>query len=419
MGTTEFRSGRISVWATLGTLMLVLSTYASAQTELVLHSFGGGTDGKFLYAGVVADSVGNLYGTTGYGGTYGYGTVYELRPGAGGNYTEKILHSFSCNGTDGCWPITGLAIDASGNLFGMTSSGGTNDSGIVFEMAVTPEGRVENIIHNFADSTTDGRNPVSYSLTLDAAGNVYGTTQYGGANGEGTVFELKPASGSTWTETLLYSFGQAFSGDGNNPRSSLAWDSHGNLYGTTLNGGVYDDGTVFELSPSGSGTWTESLLYSFCALTDCSDGADPGSTLALDAAGNVYGTTDFGGVFENGHEYGGVLFELSPSASGTWTETVLHDFGSGTDGYLAGTGVVFDSAGNLYGTTSDGGTYSAGTLFELSPASGSWSETVLFNFGKNGSSPAGPPLIAADGSLYGATGAGGADRGGIAFRVNP
>jgi uncharacterized repeat protein (TIGR03803 family) len=221
----------------------------------------------------------------------------------------------------------------------------------------------ERVLHSFGSGPDDGSTPVA-GLIFDAAGNLYSTTSGGGTYGPGTVFELTPAG----TETVLYSFG-AF-GDGVSPYAGLIFDAAGNLYGTTYGGGAYQCslgagcGTVFELSPNGTGGWTETVLHSFGNGTD---GAIPSAGLIFDAAGNLYGTTAYGGDY-GGYNGDGTVFELSPNGSGGWTETVLHNFHyNGTDGVSPYAGLIFDAAGNLYGTTREGGTSSYGTVFEITP----------------------------------------------------
>ena len=283
-------------------ILFVTSTWAAAE-EKVLHSFSGGADGTYPYGGLIFDAAGNLYGTTTSGGTSNTGTVFELTPAAGGTWTEKVLHSFS-GGTDGIHPYAGLI--------------------------------------------------------FDAAGNLYGTTDLGGAYGYGTVFELTPAAGGTWTEKVLHNFNNGGT-DGTRPYARLTFDAAGNLYGTTYGGGAYNSyGTVFELTPAAGGTWTEKVLHSFGSGTD---GLIPYGGLIFDAAGNLYGTTAYGGTNDLG-----TVFELTPKAGGGWTEKVLYSFGDGTDGVSPLAGLIFDAAGNLYGTTQHGGTYNYGTVFEIAPS---------------------------------------------------
>ncbi len=214
----------------------------------------------------------------------------------------------------------------------------------------------EKVLHNFGTGV-GGLSPQS-ALISDAAGNLYGTTSEGGTYGGGTAFELSPAAGGGWTETVLHNFNQNGT-DGAFPDAGLVFDAAGNLYGTTSAGGLYYDGTVFELSPAVGGGWTETMLHNF--IDNGTDGVRPEAGLIFDAAGNLYGTTITGGTnYCNGY-FGnscGTVFQLSPTEGGGWTETVLHNFiDNGTDGWQPYAGLIFDAAGNLYGTTILGGTY--------------------------------------------------------------
>ncbi len=274
------------------------------------------------------------------------------------------------------------------------------------------------VIYSFGNSSGDAGAPFA-GLLIDKAGNLYGTTDYGGAGDDGAIYELSPSGTGGWTETVLYSFcasGNVECPDGARPEDALIMDAAGNLYGTTTNGGsgglgVGAYGVVFELSPPSQqgGAWTESVLYNFCSDYSngiCLDGDEPMDSVVLDAAGNLYGTT-FGGGTANS----GVAFELSPSASG-WTETVIHSFCSNfrgglcLDGLLPVGGLTFDKAGNLYGTTFEGGTspqtLGSGIIFKLSPGTNGWIETVLYDFGlPNATSPLTSVTMDRAGNLYG------------------
>jgi uncharacterized repeat protein (TIGR03803 family) len=378
---------------------------------------------------LISDAAGNLYGTTQAAGANGYGSVFELMPPTGGGqWTQKILYSFT--GTpDGQAPLAGLIFDAKGNLYGTTSAGGTWDSGTAFELTPATSGPwTETIIHHFDYLTNDGTTPMA-GLIFDGSGNLYGTTSGGGAyssnnaNPGGTVFELTPGMGGVWTENILHSFDYLNQSDGYYPLAGVAFDTHGNLYGTTSDGGAGQDseggGTVFELSPAGGGTWTETVMHTFGGCAEfCTDGFLPKSTPVIDAAGNVYGTTSTGGPNDFGT--GGMVFELSPAGGGTWTETVAHNFGAyETDGTRPLAGMIIDVSGNLYGTTYSGGMYGSGTVFELSPeTSGPWKESVLHHFnndGTDGANPYAALLLTTSGKLFGAAFAGGASGDGIAF----
>ena len=395
----------IRLMATLAVFAVALfatSTGAAAQ-EKVLHSFlDNGTDGIDPQAGLIFDAAGNLYGTTYEGGANDDGVVFELSPAGGGNWTEKVLHSFI--NTDGYLPQAGLVFDAAGNLYGTTIEGGTYPGGTVFEL--TPAGGgtwTEKVLWSFGNGT-DGREPWG-GVIFDAAGDLYGTTVGGGTSSMGTVFELSPAGGGHWTEKVLYSLGSG--SDGNSPVSGVIFDAAGNLYGTTqYGGGSFDAGTVFELLPAGGGNWTEKVLHSFGSGAD---GQYPAAGLVFDGAGNLYGTTPNGGTFS-----GGTVFELSPAGGGTWTEQVLHNFGNGTDGSSPQASLVFDGAGNLYGTTNTGGSYGGGTVFRLN-AQG---ETLLYSFsGQDGNKPSAGVILDAAGNLYGTTSGGGSDGEGVAFEL--
>ena len=248
------------------------------------------------------------------------------------------------------------------HLFGTTVSGGLHNLGTAFELSPKRGGGwTETILHSFANSGTDGSLPYA-GLMLDEYGNLYGTTASGGGGAVGAVIELSPRGGGLWKEAVLYAF--HFNGaDGSNPAyAQLTLDAEGNLYGTTVTGGTYDGGTAFELKPNGNGSWTQQVLYNFGATGTAPN--TPFAGMIFDGHGNLYGTTAGGGAYGQG----GTVFELSPNGSGGWTEQVLHSFqNNGTDGFQPFSPLVFDAAGNLYGTTYLGGTYNFGTVFELSP----------------------------------------------------
>ncbi len=400
MAITGRGVGTMKLTATAGALTLVMLVAlllaavqpVLGQTEVVLHSFhNNGTDGYGPVAGLIRDPKGNLYGTTPYGGTYGSGTVFELTS----SDTEKILHSFHDNGTDGTEPLTGLVRDTKGNLYGTTYQGGAHTWGTVFEL--TPSG-TETILYSFDRSGTGGYFP--QGLVRDTKGNLYGTTEQGGTYGFGTVFELTPSG----TETVLHSFGQTAS-DGFYPVGGPVMDTNGNLYGTTYSGGAHGVGTVYEVTSSGN----ETVLYSFGATA--ADGNYPQAGLVRDTAGNLYGTT-----FQGGASSVGTVFELTPSG----TETILHSFGeTPTDGTYPEAALVRDRNGNLYSTTQYGGAYTYGTVFELTP---SGTETILHNFDHNktdGIEPGAGLVLDTKGNFYGTTALGGTYHHGTIFEVTP
>ena len=378
----------------------------AASKEKVLYSFNG-ADGAEPSSGLIFDAKGNLYGTTAENG-YGSGNVFKLTPGSGGTWTETVLHNFERD--DGYYPVAGLALDEDGNLYGTTVYGGVYGSGTVFQLANGTW--TETVLHSFGQGT-DGNTPYA-GLTLDAHGNLYGTTTAGGAYNLGTVFEITPGNG-TWTEKVLHSF-RGNRKDGVEPWAGLIFDSDGNLYGTTTVGGAHNLGTVFEVTPGSSGTWTEKVLHSF----NGHDGEAPYAGLIFDASRNLYGTTEWGGALGRG-----TVFQLMPGSDGTWTEKVLHSF-NGHDGGLPVAGLIFDAAGNLYGTTYAGGATSHGTVFHLTPGTnGAWTEKVLHSFkenGKDGYWPLAYLIFDAAGNLYGTTNVGGAGKYslyGTVFEITP
>ena len=368
-------------------------------------------------AGLTMDKAGNLYGTTQLGGAYNQGTVFELTPGSSG-WTETILYSFTGN-QDGGQPTSNLTFDSAGHLFGTTSSGGSTNCpagcGTIFELTPSGSGWTESVIYSFSGGN-DGRQPPS-GLVLGASGVLYGTALWGGTvnsncpSGCGTVFALTPGAGG-WRQSVLYAF--AGGSDGLGPYAGLTLDGSGNIYGTTIAGGASGDGTVFMLS---AGQWKETILHSFSG----GDGTQPYGALLFDAANNLYGTT-----YQGGAENYGVVFRLSPTKRGAWDETVLHGFG-GKPSANPAAGLVFDAAGNLYGTTLFGGNSSAcgggcGTVFSLSPGSGNaWKFRVLYVFGEgtDGYHPGAPLLTTATGNLLGTTMAGGAQKTGTVFEITP
>lgn len=347
-------------------------------TEKVIHNFGNGTDGYGPSAGMVFDSDGNLYGATYQGGAFGYGTVFELSPTAGGGWSEKVLHHFNFDGRDGINPVASLILDGAGNLYGTTLGGGTSDGGSVFELIRAADGNfTEKILHSFVFNGADGLNPYG-ALVADASGNLFSTTSGGGLYGWGMVFELSPVAGRKWTERILHNFN--YNGeDGVQPTSGLAFDAAGNLFGTAA-GGVYNWGAVFELSPGQNGKWTENILHNFNLRAG--DGSNPAGAVTIDASGNLYGSTLSGGLYT----YGTVFEltpelspELSPAEGGGYSEKILHNFSGtlksgaldGTDGREPESAVTLDGAGNLYGTTYQGGAFGGafgyGTVFEITP----------------------------------------------------
>jgi uncharacterized repeat protein (TIGR03803 family) len=408
----KFFYGLSAVLAVFALTTFITATRMAAQTESVLHTFND-KDGREPLAGLIVDASGNLYGTTLMGGVYNCGGVFELIPKSGGGWTERMLHSFNNNGKDGYSPLAGVIADASGNLYGTTSQGGPNNGGVVFELSPKAGGGwSEKLLHGFSNSNTMLGSFPSAGLIFDAVGNLYGTLRYGGTHASGAVFELMPNGSGGWSEKLLHSFNN-LSADGIQPEAGLIFDSAGNLYGTTSTGGAGASGTVFELKPGAGGTWTETVLHSFGSGQD---GYTSLAGLIIDAAGNLYGTTELGGTAGFG-----IVFELTPGPGGTWTENVLHNFTNNTtDGGYSSVGLVSDSAGNVYGVTQKGGSLGLGVVFKLTATGGSWTETIVHNFGsaRDGQSPQGTLIFDALGNLYGTTYDGGASWGTV-FEITP
>lgn len=348
-------------------------------------------DGQFPLATVVADSFGNLYGTTSSGGAYSHGEVYKVTSTG----SESVLYSFCAqqNCTDGGYPVSNLTLDKAGNLYGTTEYGGASNLGAVFKLE--PNG-TETVLYSF-QKAPDGNYPVT-GVVMGKTGNLYGTTEQGGSNAVGTVFKLSP-SGS---ETILHSF--SGKPDGASPQADLLMKA-GSLYGTTYSGGAYNGGTVFKVTKTG----VETVLYSFCAQQNCSDGENPRSNLVTDRSGNLYGTTFNGGANAS---YAGTVFALNSGGD----ETVLYSFCAQqdcNDGYNPEGRIARDKSGNLYGSTSIGSPYHWGNTFKISGTA----ESVLYAF------PDGPcsvPLgvILSKGYLYGASdGTGESDANGCVYKL--
>lgn len=376
--------------------VIAVGVSCAPGTVTVLYSFGSGpTDGTNPQGGVIMDVAGNLYGTTYGGGANGLGTVFKISPAG----VETVLHSFTGGTTDGAIPQAGLMTDSTGTLYGTTTAGGgANGGGTVFK--ITADG-TESIVHAFVQGdAANGWNPQA-ALIMDSAGNLYGTT----SADAGVVFKIS----TDGSETVLH----AFSGtnDGFQPLAGVMMDSAGNLYGTTDAGGMggYEFGTVFKISTDG----TTSILHSFTGI----DGGNPKAALIMDNAGNLYGTTDSGGsgtVFNSGE-----VFEISPAG----TLSVLHYFIGGiesdlTDAGYPLAGLIMDSAGNLYGTTSKGGANNLGTVFMISSGG---TETILHSFvgaATDGNEPVAGLIMDNAGNLYGTTAVGGANDAGVVFKID-
>ncbi|MBI4915078.1 MAG: hypothetical protein HY825_04465 [Acidobacteria bacterium] len=362
----------------------------------VLHSFVGGPgDGSYPNGGLAADGAGNLFGTTVQGGTFDEGTIFRIKAD-GSEFT--ILHSFAGGGMDGAWPFARLFAHGA-NLFGTTCYGGTAGWGTVFRIGTDGSGFV--VLHSFAGGAGDGASPEA-GLIADGTDTLYGTTIDGGASDEGTVFAVK-TDGSGFV--LLHSFAGGEK-DGSGPYAELLADATGNLYGTTRRGGIWTDGTIFKMRMDGS---EFALLHSFALLSGNS--IFPVSGLVFDGLGSLWGTTLMGGGSNLG-----VVFTIETDGSGF---TLIHSFGGGAnDGAKPYAGLVTDGAGTLYGTTADGGPSDSGTVFTIDPDGSDYA--LLHSFGRapeDGKAPYGGLMSDDAGRLYGTTCRGGTSDQGTVFTV--
>jgi uncharacterized repeat protein (TIGR03803 family) len=390
-------------------MLVAASRLEAGSNYKILHAFAGKADGGGVFAGVTLDPKGNLYGTTWGGGVYGYGTVFELAPGSSGKWTETILHSFCKNFPhckDGALPSTTLVLDRAGDLYGgsntatfeikRTTGGwtflvlcdcitpsvfdaagnlygiggpGTHNAGAVAELSPISGGWKETLLYSFCSQRPGCRDgePPEWNVTLDSAGNLYGTTELGGngypacpgSGGCGVAYQLQSLGDGKWQHHVLHRFA-AFPLDGQLPYSGVIVDGAGNVYGTTLQGGI--GGTVYRLSPAQDGRWKETILYNFPNAQ--TDGGGPVGGLVLDRAGNLYGTTSGGG---DANCSCGVVFKLAHGSNGKWTYTVLHRF-TGKDGWSPQATLIFDKYyEHLYGTTLEGGPGGYGVVFEITP----------------------------------------------------
>src|SRR5580658_8054676 len=320
------RVGRISTNCVASAMFAMVTCVAAAQ-ETVLYSFSlEDGDAVSPAAGLAIDSKGDLYGTTENGGKNGAGAIFELSKAESGEWVEKVLYSFIRNSTDGNTPRAALILDTKGDLYRTTYSGGQHNKGTVFELTLQPDGDwKEKVLYGFGEGSSDGAQPAG-SVILDAKGNLYGATSSGGSANEGTIYELTSDSGEAWKESVLLTFTDDAT-EGSNPFGALLFDAKGNLFGTASQGGTHDLGIVFELSPQTGGMWHQTVLYNFGDADD--DGNLPSAGLIFDHSGNLYGTTYGGGAKcgTTGDINCGTVFELSPVGGGTWTEKILRSFG--------------------------------------------------------------------------------------------
>jgi uncharacterized repeat protein (TIGR03803 family) len=427
----QFVTIRRTLATALFTIFFLLNLAWAAPKESLLYNFNGGSnDGSAPIGGVVADQAGNLYGTTGTGGSYTdcspfgqtCGVVFELAPN-GGTWTESVLYTFT-GGADGGEPLAGLAIDSQGNLYGTTAIGGSFGNGTVFMLSFASGTWTESVLYSFRGGS-DGSYPQA-AVTLHN-GSIYGTTYAGGGNyclgapsGCGTIFQLQPGNNG-WTENVLYRFTNG--ADGAFPYASLILDPAGNLYGATTQGGYlskncapYGCGNVFQLKHGPSG-WTLNSLHAFTYDTD---GSAPIGGLLAGPRNTLYGTASGGGA-----GFSGTVFQLA-YAKGAWTFNLLYTF-SGSDG-SAPEGTLVGKGKYLFGTTYGGGAGSGcffggpcGTVFMLTATGSTWKETVLHSFTNNGTDGTYPEdgLILDKAALYGTTSAGGPADKGTVFAITP
>ncbi len=383
-------------------------------TTSILHFFAGPTtDGSSpAFGRLLEDSNGNLFGTTNLGGAGNQGIVFELVK-SGNTYTQNVLYSFDVGGTTGAKPDGGLIADGNGDLFGTTQDGGAHVLGTVFELVKSGNSYTETVLYSFVGGASDGANPYG-TLIMDSNGDLFGTTTRGGGSDIGTVFEMVKNGSSYDAPTILHSF--AGGSDGDFLQFGVIADGNGDLFGITNQGGnSSSDGTVFELVKGGSG-YTKITLYSFAGSP--SDGGSPYGTLSMDGNGNLFGATHGGGTNDVG-----TVYELAKSGS-SYTETVLYSFAGGTtDGGFPDAGVIVDGNGNLFGTADLHGPIinGAGMVFELVKSGSSYTETALHFFAgspSDGNQPASDLILDANGNIFGTTLGGGASSFGTVFETS-
>lgn len=409
MPTSKPLSLSFAMFVAITLTTLATRTPAVAQTGTALRSFST-TDLDGYDPGVVTfDSAGNMYGTTLSGGAHDGGVLFEFTPRTGGGWTEEILHSFNPAAGEGSSPGTPV-LDPFGNIYGSCTGGGAYGDGTIFELIRELDGSwSEHTVYDFSGGYGTGPS----NVVFDSAGNLYATNNDGGVYGAGSVFKLTHRPDGTWVRNILHSF-PAAAGDGYQPDSGVIVDGAGNIYGTTFYGGTDGDGAVYELSPGTGGVWNETILHTFAA--DGIDGTHPIAGVVFDSAGNLYGTT-----FNGGSGGVGTAFELTPAGS-TWIETILHTFQNDGDGIIPGGGwFAIDSSGNLYNATLEGGNDDYGTIYKLTRAAGgTYTYATYFKFdGTDGASPGSNVTLDSHRNIYGPTPGGGTFGDGVLFEVRP
>ena len=346
-GTTD--AGGVS--GGYGVVFEISPVSGGGWSESVLYAFTGGSNGQGPFAGLVFGTAGNLYGTTNFGGTHNMGTVFELSP-FGGGWTQQVLYSFT-GSHDGAFPNCSLVIDSAGNLYGTTEAGGSANLGTVFELSpVAGGGWSETTILN----GTSARGNAFRGVTFDNHGSLYTNAAAGGPSNNGTIIRLSPVS-SGWASGVIYTFlGGA---DGSQPASGLTFQAPGRIFGTTESGGAHNFGTAYELTPASGGLWNKTILYDFGVVGV--DTVYPTNPLTIGSVGQLYSASGSGG--SGG---GGTAYELA-KVGGIWKEKILYNFPNGGGVGSPNGGVALDSAGNLYGTGHNGGAFGAGGVYEIVP----------------------------------------------------
>ena len=415
--------------AVVAVAVILVNGAWAASTEKVIHSFTGGNDGINPAVTLAKDAAGNFYGTTVSGGTgtlctNGCGTVFKLSPVAGGKWKETVLYNFT-GGSDGKNPYGGVILDSKGDLYGTTVAGGSGGTctgdgcGVVFLLSKAGNHWVETVMYNFTGGR-DGFGPGG-ALVFDSAGNLYGTTPDGGnlrkcnvGTGCGVVYQISPVRGGGWKQTVLHTFNGGTDGAVGS-QGPLLVDKAGNVFGVAeLGGDASCQCGTVFKLTPASGKWKFKTLHTFKGIPHA--GFPYGGVIA-DSKGNLYGSTYFGGA--NG---AGSVYKLTKS-KGTFTERVLYSFTGGSDGGSPTTTLMFDAKSNLYGTTSAGGDSNGdGVVFKLAPRSGGkWAESTVHRFGK-GSDGANPYYgLVSDkaGHLLGTTAIGGGSNQGAIFQITP